>query len=223
MTGMKQFAITFLFFVIALSPLAAACQASGDSPLPQNPSPAADSTGAQTPPSQPGQQLKEANPQISDREWFKIQKIAHGEPIIVASTYGPPLYCRFASATETALYCDSPNSPDGTGYRIDRRTVMYVELEIPKPAPNRHPVWISSMIAGGILVGFAATQDTSDGHAAADGAIGALIVGVIGAPLAMMNSNNGPAPVPVIYGSRAMISLPLRKPRLPHGILPILR
>jgi len=205
-----------MLFVIVLSPLAAVCQAPGDVPLPQNPAPAADSAGTQT---EPGT-LKEANPQISDHEWRKIQNIQYGERVIVASTYGPPLHCRFASATGTALYCDAAGSPDGTGYRFERATLMYVELESLPPPPNHHPVWLSCMIAGGILVGLAATQNMDDGRAVGAGVVGAAIVGAIGGPMVLMNQNSGP-PQPVIFGGRPMLSVPLGRFHLPRHFPPI--
>lgn len=201
---MKQFGFTLMLFVIVLSPLAAVCQA-----LPDSPQPAPDQ-GA-------------AKPGIAERTWRHIQQIRYGEPIDVASTYGPPLRCRFSSATEDAIFCDAPNSPDGSGYRFDRAAVTYVEELAPPPKPNHHPVWLSSMIAGGILVGLAAAEDTDAGHAAALGALGAVIVGGIGAPMALLNQNNGSAPGPLIYGAQPILSVPIRKFRLRHAIFPIKR
>lgn len=200
MAGMKQFGFTLMLFVIVLSPLAAACQALPDAP-------AANAGGAQSA-SQPGGGPPPANPQISDREWRKIQNILYGEQLVVASTYGAPLRCRYASATDTALYCDAAGSPDGTGYRLERATVIYVELETPRPSVNHHPVWISCMIAGGILSGLTASQETDAGHAAGVGAIGALIVGAIGTPMVLANQDSGPSQ-PVIYGQRTLLSVPI--------------
>ncbi|HWE85463.1 MAG TPA: hypothetical protein VG267_10995 [Terracidiphilus sp.] len=203
---MRQIGFTLTLFVLVLSPLAAVCQG-----LPDGPAPAESSGGTQST-SRPSESVP-ANPQISDRDWKKIQHIAYGEPIVVASTYGPPLQCRFASSTDAALFCDAAGSPDGTGFRFERATLLYVELTMPQPRPDHHPAWISSMIAGGILVGLCATATTSDGRAAADGAIGALIVGAIGAPLAYMNRDNGSPPGPVVYGRRALVSVPPGKLR----------
>jgi len=209
-----------MLFVIVLSPLAAVCQSSR-SALPEAPAPAADAAGTQSAPQAPAQ-APPANPQISDREWRRIQNILHDERVVVASTYGPPLHCRFASATDTALYCDAPGSPDGTGFRFERATVIFVELETPQPRPNHHPAWISCMLAGGILVGLAVSENADAGHAAAVGVISAAVVGAIGAPLAFMDRDNGP-PQPVIYGSRALVSVPIGRLRLPRGLLLIHR
>jgi uncharacterized membrane protein YeaQ/YmgE (transglycosylase-associated protein family) len=64
------------------------------------------------------------------------------------------------------------------------------------------------MIAGGLVVGLVASQNTSAGKAAQDGFIGAAVVGLIGAPLAFLPHSQIALAGPVYprYG----IGLPLR-------------
>ena len=203
-----------MLFVIVLSPLGAACQAQRRD-LPNAPEPVPTQSSAPAP-----LQAPPANPPMPDREWRKIQSIVHGEAVIVASTYGPPLRCLFASATDDALFCNAASGPDGVGYRLERATVIYIELETPRVPPNHHPVWLSCMITGGILTGLAATHVTDAGYAAGLGAAGAVIVAAIGAPMALSSDNGGP-PRPVILGSRSLIRIPVRSPRIPHRLLQI--
>jgi hypothetical protein len=122
--------------------------------------------------------------QAPDSAWFRIQRFANGQPIVVYSTYGPPMHCRFAGATTDYLFCDPPNSPAGTGYRFERASV--VNVTVSHEPRNWHPAWLSSMIAGGLVVGLIATRSTDAGTAAEAGLVGAGVVGLIGAPLAFL-------------------------------------
>ncbi len=122
--------------------------------------------------------------QLPDPAWFRIQRFANGQPIVVYSTYGPPMRCRFAGATTDYLFCDPPDSVAGTGFRFDRGSVVNVTLS--HEPRNWHPAWLSSMIAGGLVVGIIAAQSTNAGSAAGAGLAGAGIVGLIGAPLAFL-------------------------------------
>jgi hypothetical protein len=185
---MKQFGFTLMLFVIVLSPLAAVCQRLPDEPQP------AQATASQT--TQPAAASAPEKPAAPNGDWRKIQRLAHGEPIVVNSSYGPSLQCRFAGATEDALFCDAPGSPEGTGYSFERAKVISVEAS--RPERNYHPVWIASIIAGGLAVGLIATKSNDAGDAARIGGIGALVVGAIGAPIALLQSQDRPM-VSVVY------------------------
>jgi hypothetical protein len=188
---MRQLGFTLMLFMVVLSPLAAACQG-----LPDKPHPASDAhaTASQTT-EQPAADAQ-AKPATPDADWRKIQRLALGEPIVVSSTYGPALHCRFAGATNDALFCDAPGSPDGTGYSFKRPSVLSVEAQ--RPGRNYHPAWIASIIAGGLVTGLVATQHTDAGGAATAGAVGALVVAAVGAPLAFLQPRNAPT-VSVVY------------------------
>ncbi len=129
-----------------------------------------------------------------DPAWTHLQTLAVGSPIVVSSTNGPPVHCQFTNVTDAYLFCAPPGNPAGVGFRFDRASVLSVEPEVWVPAQvhqrsaqrSSHPVWIASIIAGGIIVGFCATRTTDAGHAAQDGLIGAAAVAVIGAPLAFL-------------------------------------
>lgn len=167
---------------------------------------------AQTLPDNPAQ------PSAPDPAWAQLQNLAYGTPIVVTSTNGPPVHCFFTAATADYLDCHPPAQPSGVGYRFNRNSVLSVDPENWQPNQMRqgvaerssHPAWISSMIAGGIIVGFIAARNTDAAHAAEAGAIGALVVGAIGAPLAFMPRDSqpyGPTPyaigVPLRFGPRA--------------------
>ena len=121
-------------------------------------------------------------PTPPDKDWRKIQRLPQGVFIVVGNTYGPALTCRFAAATDDTLFCDAPESPGGTGWQFDRAAVISVEATILRK--NRHPGLMAAMIAGGMIVGIAATRNMGAGGAAAAGAIGAAVVGAAGAPVA---------------------------------------
>lgn len=164
--------------------------------LPDNP--------AQTPPPDPA--------------WMRLESLAYGTPIVITTTIGPPVHCFLTSATAEYLDCHPAEQPAGVGYRFDRASVLSVDSEQwsrNSAQPNQrernfHPAWISSIIAGGVIVGLCATPTTDAGHAAAAGAIGALVTAAIGAPLAFMPRDSqpyGPPPygvdVPLRLGTRS--------------------
>ena len=182
---MKNVSLTLIAMVLA----PAAVQAQG---LPDDPAPAV----AATPQSQPGPN-PQAPPPTSrpDAFWLRVQQIANGEQVTVTSTYGPPLRCRFAGATDDSLFCDPPGSLAGTGYRFERATVL--DVKVVRPPRNWHPGFLSAMIGGGILTGLAATHSTDAGNAAKYGAIGALVTGVIASPFLL--------PTPYLTGARVAI------------------
>lgn len=159
-----------------------------------------------------------------DPAWGRLQNLAYGTPIVVTSTMGPPVHCFFTNATAEYLDCHPPAQPGGVGYRFHRDDVLSVDPEqwVPKNGQERsagrspHPAWISSMIAGGFIVGFIATSTTDAGHAAAAGAIGALVTGAIGAPLAFMPHSNYPASPPPPYGVGVFLPLGARSRGLFH-------
>jgi hypothetical protein len=208
---MKQLGFTLMLFVIVLSPLAAACQW-----LPDSPEPVAQTSASQST-QQPNAPLA---PQAPLGAWRKIQRLPHGESIVVNSTLGPALECRFAGATDAYLFCDAPGSPDGSGYPFERVNVISVEEM--RPERNTHPAWLASIIAGGTIVGFIATRSTDAGHAAEAGAIGALVTAGVGAPLAFMPSD--PGGVRVVYPMHGF-RLHGRRPVGPRGrfMLPVRR
>ena len=178
----------------------------------------AGTASAQTLPDNPSQ----AAP--PDPAWTRLQSLVYGTPIVVSSTNGPPVHCFFTVATDDYLDCHPPSQPSGVDYRFDRDSVLSVDPENLRPNETRHrtaersshPAWISSMIAGGILVGFIATRTTDAGHAAEGGAIGALVTGAIGAPLAFM-PRDAQSYSPPPYG----IGIPLRLGSRSHTIFPV--
>lgn len=154
-----------------------------------------------------------------DPMWTHLQSVAMGTPVVIENTSGPPVHCLFAGVTDAYLFCNPPGNPAGVGFRFDRADVLAVDYDrwsaptMRQGAAERrsHPVWIASMIAGGIIVGFCATRTTDAGHSAEAGLIGAAAVGLIGAPLAFMpRSSYGPpaapyygAGIPMRFGLRA--------------------
>jgi hypothetical protein len=127
--------------------------------------------------------------QPPDPRWSRIQQLAIGQEILVYSTYGPPLRCRFTGATDAYLFCEPSDSPASAGYRLDRASV--INVQIARTVHNWHPAWISSMIAGGLVVGITATVNNNAGDSARDGLIAAGVVGLIGAPLAFLPRDTG--------------------------------
>jgi hypothetical protein len=120
----------------------------------------------------------------SDALWARVQRFASGQEVLVTNTYGPPLHCRFAGATDAYLFCDPPGSPAGTGYQFERGTVL--DVRVVRAPHNWHPGLLSAMIGGGLIVGIAATAQTDAGHAAQAGLLGALVTGAIAAPMAFL-------------------------------------
>lgn len=165
MAGMKRLCFT----LIALSCLCGGLTAQNP---PDAPTPA--------PPTPPG--------------WDLVKNLTKGEQIVVRDDNGPPVHCLFASANDQHLFCNPLENPPGVGFRFDRASIVSVDLDLPPQRNaqfshqerNYHPVWIASILAGGLLTGIIATRSTSDGNAAKAGLIGAGVVAVIGAPLAFL-------------------------------------
>jgi hypothetical protein len=131
---------------------------------------------------------------LPDPAWSRLQSLLNGQPIVVDNINGPPVHCLFAGVTDAFLFCNPAGNPASVGFRFDQADVLGVDLDqrhqtqmqASRPERNYHPAWISSMIAGGIIVGLIASKNTDAGTAAEDGIIGAGIVGLIGAPLAFL-------------------------------------
>ena len=197
-----------MLFVVVLSPLAAVCQKLPDErgALRTGTTVPAESARPQTAATQDAARRTSAPvpnpPDLSppDKEWRKIQKLPVGIEIVVGSTYGAPLSCRLAAATDDALYCDAPESPAGSGWQFDRAAVISVQATISRR--NHHPGLLAAMIGGGLIVGAVATRSTSAGNAAKAGAIGALITGAAGVPMAMSTPDSDW--VTVVYRPRVV-------------------
>jgi hypothetical protein len=129
-----------------------------------------------------------------DPMWDRVKDLANGAAIVVRNDNGPPVHCLFAGATDAYLFCDPPTNPPGVGFRFDRASIVSVDLDRPapysprfdRPQPNYHPAYLASIIAGGLIVGICATRTMDAGESASTGAIGALVVAAIGAPLAFL-------------------------------------
>ena len=128
-----------MLFVVVLSPLAAVCQGLPDPPAPQRSTAQTSSSSsldgvAQSAPLSDKQAATAplARTPAPDAAWRRIQQLSRGEWIRVNSTLGPPLGCRFAGATDDALFCDPADAPEGTGYRFDRAAVITVEVQRPE-------------------------------------------------------------------------------------------
>lgn len=158
---------------------------------------------------------------LPDPAWSGLQNLSIGRPIIVTDVRGRSVHCLFAGVTDAYLFCNPAGNPPGAGFRFDHADVIGVDLDLPhlqqiahspRGDRNYHPAWISCMIAGGIIVGLVASQNTTVGKAAEDGAIGAGIVGLIGAPMAFLPRPQPalatPAAGPFVFG--AQLSLPIR-------------
>ncbi len=154
--------------------------------------------------------------------WTNLQNLAHGQAIVVDNTNGPPVHCLFTGVTEAYLFCSPPGNPAGVGFRFDRADVLGVDLDLPpqqqaqanRPERNYHPVWLSCIVAGGILTGLTATHNTDAGHATEAGLIGAVVVAAIGAPMAFLPHPQYATGGPVYpqFG----IGIPLRHFAHPH-------
>jgi hypothetical protein len=151
-----------------------------------------------------------------DPAWERVEHLTQGAPIVVRNDNGPPVHCLFSGATDAYLFCDPPGNPPGVGWRFDRASIISVDLDRPSqsgaqlsaPQHDYHPAWIASILAGGLIVGLAATRTMDDGDAAKAGAIGALVVGAIGAPLAFLPRPNAVSAGPVypVFGLRVPIA-----------------
>jgi hypothetical protein len=146
------------------------------------------------------QALPEApSPMPSDPAWNHLKNLAVGAPIVVGVDNSPPVHCLFSAVTDAYLFCSPPENPPGVGFRFDRANVISVDFDLPmqnsgqftRPKPNYHPAWIASILGGGLIVGICATRTMSDGDSARAGAIGALVVAAIGAPLAFLPQPQG--------------------------------
>lgn len=160
-------------------------------------------------------QVAPASPQaLADLEWQRIQQLPHGAWILVSTNFRAPIRCRFGGATDAYLFCSATLSPDESGWQFERASVTSVEASPRAAAPrNWHPGWISGIMAGGIIVGFVATNGTDAEHATRAGLIGALCTAAVTAPMAFLPRD----PEPWAFGGRGVTALgvrvPLRQPR----------
>ena len=138
--------------------------------------------------------LPDAPVVLPDPAWNRLYSLPIGQSIVITTTDNRLTHCLFGSVTETYLFCNPPGNPAGVGFRFNRAEIASVDYDRPdatlaqtrKPERNYHPAWISSMIAGGLIVGIIASQNTDASHAARDGLIGAVAVGAIGAPFVFL-------------------------------------
>lgn len=158
---------------------------------------------------------------LADPAWNRLQTIAYGTPIVVTDIRGNSIHCLFDLATDAYLFCNTPANPSAPRVRIDHADVIAVDADLAaratfqttSPERNYHPAWLSSMIAGGIIVGLCASRNTDAGRAAADGIIGAGIVGLIGAPFAFLPRTDAAAGPPFpFYG----VGIPLSRRARSH-------
>jgi hypothetical protein len=146
-----------LLIAAVLLPASAWTQALPDAPAPQN----------ATPPTPP------------DARWTHVERISDGQPIVVRTTSGALIHCRFAGATDASLFCDPLNQLlDRPGYEFDRTSVVRVFES--HPERNWHPVLLTTMAIVGTVVGIACTENMDDRGAASAGLLSAGIVGLIG-------------------------------------------
>jgi hypothetical protein len=164
---------SLILLAVAMLPASVLAQALPPAPLPAESPVPVQSTSAPPMPVGP-----------SDATWMRFQQIANGQEVLLTNTFGPPLRCRFAGATDAFLFCDPPGTPEGTGYRFERASVINV-VSVRQPR-DWHPGVLSAMIAGGIITGVCATVQTDAGHAAGAGFVGALITGVIASPFVLL-------------------------------------
>ena len=156
-----------------------------------------------------------------DPAWNRLHSLTIGQSIVVTTVDNRLIHCLLGSVTDTYLFCNPPGNPAEVGFRFDRAEIASVDYDRPglapaqaeKPERNYHPAWISSMIAGGLIVGIIASQNTDAGHAARDGLIGAVAVGAIGAPFAFLP---GPFSSPPYGGPIYGMGVRLRAPRVTH-------
>jgi hypothetical protein len=151
---------------------------------------------------------------LHDPAWTNPQNVTIGSPVIVTDVDGRSVHCLFAGVTEAFLFCDPPGNPAGVGFRFDHAEVIAVDFDLPsrqlaQAVPrehNYHPAWISSMIAGGFIVGLCATRNTDAATSARAGLIAAGVVGAIGAPMAFLPhadfATTRPTYPPFIFGAR---------------------
>jgi len=162
---------SFLLLSIALLLLPAAAWPQA---LPDAPAPAPRNAQAPAPP---------------DAKWARIQQISDGEEIVVRTTSGTLVRCRFAGATDACLFCDPPGAPRSqAGYRFERANVANVKHD--QPGRDTHPVLLAAMVILGSAAGLATTRNSSDRVAAAAGVFTAVAVGTFGFQMAQMQSQN---------------------------------
>lgn len=145
-------------------------------------------------PSVRAQILPDAPDAPPDPAWNRLASLAPGQSIVITTMDNRLVHCLFGSVTDSYLFCNPQGNPAGVGFRFDRAEVLSVDVDrhgtaIAQPRRterNYHPGWISSMIAGGLIVGIVASQNTDADRAARDGLIGAAVVGAIGAPFAFL-------------------------------------
>jgi hypothetical protein len=173
-------------------------------------------------PSAHAQILPDAPAAPPDPEWNRLASLDPGQSIVITTTDDRMVHCLYGSVTDSYLFCNPPGNPAGVGYRFDRVEVLSVDFDRTNTAiaqPRRtersyHPGWISSMIAGGLIVGIVASQNNDADRAARDGLIGAVVVGAIGAPFVFLPQPYTPPPYGgPIYGMRVR----LRTPRMTHS------
>ena len=171
---MKSSSLILLAFAVA--PVVSFAQR-----LPDDPAPVSQAISASNPASpSPGAS--------SDAVWARVHRIANGREIVITNTYGPPLRCRFAGATDAYLFCDPLRNPASTGYQFERASVL--DVRVMREPLNWHPGLLSAMIGGGLITGITATSHTDAGHAAQIGVIGALVSGAIAAPVVFLQPQN---------------------------------
>jgi hypothetical protein len=168
-----QFVKNLLWIPIAivLLPSGACAQALPDAPAP----------AAQT------QAL--ANPSAAampDWKWRGIQQLSDGQPIVVRTTSGAVIHCRFAGATDTCLFCDpSGRLLDRPGYQFDRNSIVNVRES--RPQSDVHPGLLVTAAVLGTVVGVVATQDTTSQGAAATGLLTSALVAGVGYQIIQFN------------------------------------
>jgi hypothetical protein len=126
-----------------------------------------------------------------DPRWNHIERLSDGQRIVVLTTNGAKVSCRFAGATDTFLFCDQPgvlsSQPD---FRFDRASVVSVRES--QREHNWHPGLLAAVAVVGTAVGIAATRNLDDRGAAAAGLLTAGFVGAIGyGTIQMQNENVG--------------------------------
>lgn len=118
-------------------------------------------------------------PAPPDAMWNRIEHFSDGEWIVVRTTSGIRVRCRFAGATDSCLFCDPPGQrASQAGYQFDRASVVSVSKS--HPDRNWHPVLFSAMAIVGTGVGIAATRSMDDRGAAAAGLLSAGFVALVG-------------------------------------------
>jgi len=127
---------------------------------------------------------------LPDLMWSRVERMVHGQPMVVKPISGPSVHCRFAGATDAYLFCDPDHARSAASdYRFDRAQVIRVKISRSKV--NWHPALLATVAAIGIATGAAASsQGASDKTAAVGGLVTALTVGAIGYPIAVMQEQD---------------------------------